>query len=213
MDYLERIASEWCDRASELATWVMAHMVNRTDVWGRYHRRKGENETFVITAPFREERGKSFLDLDSLRKHFRKRQPSGQLGLHSASGDLTSRWLAIDIDLHDPDEGTATREQNLFAAHGWYQQLVEQGLDPLLMDSNGIGGFHILIVFSEPMSTATVHEFGAKLVANFDSRGIDKRPEIFPDKPIGDWLRLPGRHHQQDAPHLPSPTVEKFTHR
>ena len=202
MDYLERIASEWCDRASELATWVMAHMVNRTDVWGRYHRRKGEDETFVITAPFREERGKSFLDLDSLRKHFRKRQPSGQLGLHSASGDLTSRWLAIDIDLHDPEEGTATREQNLFAAHGWYQQLVEQGLDPLLMDSNGIGGFHILVVFSEPMSTATVHEFGAKLVANFDRRGLDQRPEIFPDKPTwdryGDWLRLPGRHHSRE---------------
>ena len=70
------------------------------------------------------------------------------------------------------------------------------------VDSNGIGGFHLLIVFAEPMSTSTVHEFGAKLVANFDRRGLDQRPEIFPDKPTwdryGDWLRLPGRHHSRE---------------
>jgi high-affinity Fe2+/Pb2+ permease len=53
MDDLERIAGEWCDLATGLVTWVMAYMVNRTDVWGRYHRRTGENETFFITAPFR----------------------------------------------------------------------------------------------------------------------------------------------------------------
>jgi hypothetical protein len=139
MDYLEQIAREWQARAPELAAWTMAHLVNRTDVWGRYHRKKGEETTFVITAPFREERGKSFLDLDSLRKHYRRRQIGGQLGVHSASADLTSRWLAIDIDLHD-DETTATKEGNLFAAHAWHKHLVELGLDPLLLDSNGKGG-------------------------------------------------------------------------
>lgn len=201
MDYLERIGNEWCDSALELATWVMTHMVNRTDVWGRYHRRKGQDQTFVVTVPFRQERGKSFLDVDSLRKHFRRRQPSGQLGLHSASGDLSSRWLAIDIDLHDPEEGTATRQENLFAARGWHQQLVELGLDPLLMDSNGIGGFHLLVLFAEPMSTGSVNEFGAKLVSDYKRRGLEQVPEIFPDKPTwdryGDWLRLPGRHHSR----------------
>ncbi|MBS0202109.1 MAG: hypothetical protein JSS49_04355 [Planctomycetes bacterium] len=186
MDYLERIGREWRDEASELAAWVMTHMVNRTDVWGRYHRRKGHDETFAITAPFRDERGKTFLDLDSLRKHFRTRRPSGQLGLHSASSDLTSRWLAIDIDLHDLEEGTATREGNLFAARGWYQRLVELELDPLLIDSNGAGGFHLLVVFAEPMSTASVHEFGARLVADFDRRGLDQCPEIIPGKPAWD---------------------------
>ena len=99
MDYLERIGNEWSERASELAQWTLTHLVNRTDAWGRYHRRKGDDTTLAVTAPFRDERGKSFLDLDSLRKHFRRRQASGQLGLHSASSDLTSRWLAIDIDL------------------------------------------------------------------------------------------------------------------
>jgi hypothetical protein len=200
MDYLERIAGEWRDRADELARWTMIHLVNRTDVWGRYVRRKGEETTHVITAPFRDERGKVFLDIDSLRKHFRTNKPAGQLGLHSASRDLTSRWLAIDIDLHDADEiGSVSAEGNLAAACGWREVLVGQGLDPLLLDSNGMGGFHLLIVFAEPMSTASVHEFGARLVADYPRRGLDRRPEIFPDKPTwdryGDWLRLPGRHH------------------
>jgi hypothetical protein len=200
MDYFDRIADEWHQRAPELAKWAMNCLVNRTDVWGRYHRRKGADETRVLTVPFRDERGKVFLDTDSLRKHFRKRQPSGQLGIHSASSDLTSRWLAIDIDLHDPDDDlSASREGNLAAARHWWQMLVDQGLDPLLMDSNGIGGFHLVTIFAEPMSTDSVHTFGSRLVEDYERRGLVQRPEIFPDKPTwdryGDWLRLPGRHH------------------
>ncbi|HEY3789250.1 MAG TPA: hypothetical protein VGL71_10360 [Urbifossiella sp.] len=204
MDHIDRIADEWNERAPELAEWVMTHLVNRTDVWGRYVRRKGDDTTQVVTVPFRDERGKVFLDLDSLRKHFRTRQPSGQLGVHSASSDMTSRWLAIDVDLHDPDEWSVTPEANLAAVRGWQQRLIEQGLDPLLMDSNGIGGFHLLVLFAEPMSTASVHKFGANLVDDFERRGLDHKPEVFPDKPTwdhyGDWLRLPGRHHSR--PHF-----------
>lgn len=201
MDFLERIAGEWRQSADELAEWTMLRLVNRTDVWGRYHRRKGQDKTSVVTVPFKQERGKTFLDVDSLRKHFRRSEPSGQLGLHSASGNLTSRWLAIDIDLHDPEEGTATREENLFAARGWREKLVEMGLDPILMDSNGMGGFHLLVVFDQAMSTSSVHEFGKKLVADFARRGLEQSPEIFPDEQTwdhyGHWLRLPGRHHSR----------------
>jgi hypothetical protein len=217
VDFLERIASDWCERAPELAEWAMIRLVNRTDVWGRYVRRKGDDTTQVVTAPFRDERGKTFLDHDSLRKHFRTRLPSGQLGVHSASTDMTSRWLAIDIDRHDPDDPWAvTPEGNLAAARGWHQALVEQGLDPLLMDSNGIGGFHLLVVFAEPMSTVSVHQFGARLVADYERRGLDHVPEVFPDRPTwdhyGGWLRLPGRHHSRphytrvwnDEPHAES---------
>lgn len=204
MDHLEQIADEWSARSVELAEWVMTHLVNRTDVWGRYVRRKGDDTTQVITAPFREERGKVFLDHESLRKHFRTRQPSGQLGLHSASSDLTSRWLAIDIDLHDPDEWSVTPAGNLSAVRGWQQQLLDQGLDPILMDSNSIGGFHLLVLFDEPMGTTSVNKFGLQLVSDFERRGLDHKPEVFPDKPTwdhyGDWLRLPGRHHSR--PHF-----------
>lgn len=221
MDHVDRIADEWSERAPELAEWVMTHLVNRTDVWGRYVRRKTDEATQVVTVPFRDERGKVFLDTDSLRKHFRTRQPSGQLGLHSASSDLTSRWLGIDVDLHDRDEEWGvTPEGNLAAVRGWHQSLIESGLDPLLMDSNGVGGFHLLVVFAEPMSTKSVHAFGANLVADFERRGLDHKPEVFPDKPTwdhyGDWLRLLGRHHTRphytrvwnDEPHAESPWLE-----
>ena len=221
MEYFERIAGEWFERAPELAQWAMSCLVNRTDVWGRYVRRKGDYETRAVTVPFRDERGKVFLDADSLCKHFRKRQPGGQLGVHSAGSDLTSRWLAIDIDLHDPDDDlSSSPEGNLAAARHWWQVLVDQGLDPLLMDSNGIGGFHLVSVFAEPMSTDSVHLFGTKLVVDYEHRGLVRRPEIFPDKPTwdryGDWLRLPGRHHSRphytrvwnDEPFAESPWLE-----
>lgn len=221
MDHVDRMAEEWSERAPELAEWAMSHLVNRTDVWGRYIRRKADELTQVVTAPFRDERGKVFLDLDSLRKHFRTRQASGQLGLHSASSDLTSRWLGIDIDLHERDEEWGvTATGNLAAACVWRQALVDRGLDPLLLDSNGVGGFHLLTVFAEPMSTKTVHAFGANLVADFERRGLDHKPEVFPDKPTwdryGDWMRLPGRHHSRphytrvwnDEPYAESPWLE-----
>jgi putative DNA primase/helicase len=221
MDHLEQIGGEWRERSAELASWAMSHLVNRADVWGRYVRRKGDDATNVVTAPFINERGKVFLDHDSLRKHFRTQQPGGQIGLHSASPELTSRWLAIDIDLHNPDDDvSASRAGNLTAARGWHRALVEKGLDPLLMDSNGIGGFHILVVFADPMSTVRVHEFGARLIADFEHRGLDQAPEVFPGKPTwshySDWLRLPGRHHTRphytrvwnDEPFAEAPWLE-----
>lgn len=201
-DYAERIASEWRERAPELADWVMTHLVNRTDVWGRYVQRRSEQDeagTGVVTAPFRDERGKVFLDADSLKKHFKVRSGSGVLGVHSAGVDQTSRWLAVDVDLHDPDDLSVTREGNFAAAHGWWRMLVEQGFDPLLLDSNGMGGYHLLVLFAEPMATRSVHDFGKRLVADYRKRGLDNPPEIFPGEPrwdhYGDWLRLPGRHH------------------
>jgi hypothetical protein len=124
------------------------------------------------------------------------------LGVHSTSADLTSRWLAVDVDLHDPDDLSVTPQGNFVAAQRWWQVLCENGFDPLLIDSNGIGGYHILLLFAEPMDTGSVHRFGTQLVADFAARGLDEAPEIFPGKPqwshYGDWLRLPGRHHTRD---------------
>jgi hypothetical protein len=206
-EYFERIASEWRERAGELAAWTMTHLVNRTDVWGRYlpkkHRTNAEGvRNNAITAPFREERGKVFLGESSLEKHFKARSVGGVLGLHAASADNTSRWLAIDIDLHDPENLSVTPENNFVAARAWHEQLAGRGFDPLLMDSNGIGGFHILLLFALPMSTASAHDMGQRLVADYSLKGLDDEPEIFPGKArfdhYGSWLRLPGRHHTRD---------------
>jgi hypothetical protein len=141
VDHLDRVAGEWRARADDLATWVMTHLANRTDVWGRYVRNKSEATTRAVTSPFAAERGKVSLDHDSLRKHFRQSEPGGQLGIHSASRDRTCRWLAIDIDRHDPDDQYAvSREGNLAAAQGWRQVLVDHGLDRAALHQRDVRG-------------------------------------------------------------------------
>jgi hypothetical protein len=206
-EYFDRIGDEWRQRSGDLAEWTMSHLVNRTDVWGRYLSLKQRKTEFglantAITAPFREERGKVFLDATSLKKHFKTREVGGVLGLHSTSADLTSRWLAIDIDLHDEDDLSASPQQNFVAAQGWHKQLMELGCDPLLLDSNGKGGFHLLTIFAEPLETKSVNRFGKQLIADFERRGLDQEPEVFPNSPTwdhyGSWLRLVGRHHTRD---------------
>jgi len=203
-DYLLRIADEWRDRADELAQWAMERLVNRTDIWGRYlakNYRGDDQKNKAITAPFSRERGKIFLQESSLVKHFRAKHGGGILGLHSASKDGTSSWFAIDIDLHDDDDLSVTKEGNFVAAMAWHQRLVEMGFDPLLSDSNGKGGYHLLVVFQRPMATKTVHQFCRRLIADYERLGLDREPDIFPSSPTshrGGWLRLPGRHHTKD---------------
>lgn len=200
-DYLNRIAEEWRERADELGPWVMEHLVNRTDVWGRYlaPRYRGEDQkNKAITAPFKQERGKIFLQTSSLIKHFKTRHGGGVLGLHSASREGTSRWFAIDIDLHDDDDLSVTPEGNYVAAVAWRNRLVELGMDPILMDSNGKGGFHLLVVFQRAMDTRSVYNFCTNLVSDYQKLGLDRAPDIFPGSPNnfrGSWLRIPGLHH------------------
>ena len=206
-EYLERIAGEWRERAGELANWALTSLVNRTDVWGRYLAKKYRTtvdgvQNNAITAPFRDERGKVFLGLSSLEKHFKTRRSSGVLGIHGSGSDGSARWLGIDIDLHDDDDLSVTREGNFVAAKAWMDRLIEIGFDPLLMDSDGRGGFHLLIIFEQPMAATSVRKFGEQLVADFSQRGLDAAPELFPGQhrhgSYGSWLRLPGRHHTHE---------------
>ena len=205
-DYFDRIAGEWAERAGELASWFDANMVNRTDVWGRYLAEKYRGETNqgtpknkAITAPFRQERGKVFLATSSLEKHFKANDGGGVLGLHSSSSDGTSRWLAIDIDLHDEDDLSVTREGNFVAAKAWWSKLRSMGFDPILLDSNGKGGFHLFVFFAKPMDSKSVRKFCEQFVSDFDRHGLDNPPDIFPGSfganHLGSWLRIPGRHH------------------
>jgi hypothetical protein len=206
-DYLDQMLSEWRSRAPELATWIMQHLVNRTDVWGRYLPQKNREQNReqksgfqgnAITAPFRDERGKVFLNESSLEKHF-KAVDGGMLGIHSSGSDFSSRWFAIDIDLHDDEDLSVTPEGNFVAAREWYLSLQQMGLDPLLLDSNGRGGFHLWVVFAEPMNSRSVRAFAERVVSDYQKRGLDRLPDLFPgtlgSNHLGSWLRLPGRHH------------------
>jgi hypothetical protein len=203
-EILQQIGDQWRDRSKDLASWTMQNLVNRTDVWGRYMPLQSRKDAdgkrnHAVTAPFRDERRKVFLKESSLVKHYRTHAPGGQLGLHSVAADGTSRWFAIDVDLHDEDNYSVTPEGNFVAARGWWDRLQQLGFDPLLMDSNGAGGYHILVVFATPMCSKSVYRFTSDLVSDFERRGLDVGPDLFPGKGIshhyGSWLRLPGRHH------------------
>lgn len=205
-EYFERIAEEWKERAPELGEWAMEHLVNRTDIWGRYLSAKyrgtstsGLAKNKAITAPFKAERGKIFLQTSSLVKHFKAKEGGGILGLHSCSREGTSRWFALDIDLHEETDMSVTAEGNFVAAVAWNEQLQEMGFDPLLMESNGRGGFHLLVLLSRPMSSKSVKSFCDKLISNYQRLGLDIGPDLFPGNfgsmHKGSWLRMPGRHH------------------
>lgn len=206
-DYLEIVADEWRSRAHELGHWAMRTMVNRTDVWGRYlqleQRKIGPDGVphNAITAPFKQERGKVFLQESSLVKHFQAKKDGVSLGLHAMSAQRSSRWMAVDIDLHDVLDDSVTPEGNFAAALHWWNELRALGLDPLLMDSNGRGGFHLLVLFAQPMTTESVYHYLKGLVADYERRGLDSMPETFPKQfktgHYGSWLRLPGRHHSR----------------
>ncbi|MGI9470306.1 MAG: TOTE conflict system archaeo-eukaryotic primase domain-containing protein [Rubripirellula sp.] len=205
--YIQQMLAEWRSRASELSDWIMRDLVNRTDVWGRYlpkrnresaKQKPGGFKGNAITAPFRDERGKVFLGKSSLEKHF-KATDGGVLGIHSSARDGTSRWFAIDIDLHDEEDLSVTKEGNFVAAREWYSQLQSKGFDPLLLDSNGRGGFHLWVVLAEPMDSRSVRALVNSVVQDYQLRGLDDVPDLFPgtlgSNHLGSWLRLPGRHH------------------
>jgi hypothetical protein len=204
--YLQIIAQEWSARAEELAHWTFEHMVNRTDVWGSYlsiEKRRTTDQHFFI-APFAAARGKTFLTKALLAKHFTGLD-GHLISLHSSSADKTSRWITIDIDRHDGDEAVSA-ECNLAAGIAWHDQLVSMGFDPLLLDSNGNGGYHLIILFSEPVPTTDIYAFGDTIRSDWERRGLSRKPETYPTRAtteeghFGNCLRLFGRHHTR--PHF-----------
>lgn len=218
--YLEIIAREWAARAAELADWAYANLVNRTDVWGSYlPMTKRARQTF-FTAPFPAARGKEFLAKAHLARHFAGLD-GHLLSLHSTSADRQSRWIAVDIDRHDGDE-ESTPQGNFAAALAWHDRLVGMGFDPLLLDTNGRGGFHLWILFAQPVPTADLFAWCGGLVADWEKRGLPRAPETYPGRPFveegahGDCLRLPGLHHTYEhftrvwsgEPDLPEPWLE-----
>jgi hypothetical protein len=184
----------WAAAAEDLAAWVQARLVNRTDAWGRYAGR----------GPWT---AKGELSRGILARHFRARGRADVIGLHSTSAANTSLWGALDLDAHGPT-GTAP-DANLAAALAWYDRLRGRGFRPLLTDSNGAGGFHLRVLLAEPAPTPRVYHLLKSLVADHRAFGLAAPPEAFPKQPavrprpdgspgFGNWLRLPGGHHSRE---------------
>ncbi len=208
----EIIGEEWKDRAPELAEWAMRYLVNRKDVWGQYSvltpsERIREGRSYkAMTLPRKDMRGDDMVTLDKLTRHFASRHYHKPqiIGLHTKSKESTSLWMGIDIDCHN-DNATAAEDharRNLNGALNWWKQLQKMGYDPLLIDSNGAGGYHLWVLFNEPAPTEDVFAFVKSIAESWQPNNLDEEPETFPKKvkadSIGSWFRLPGLHHTRE---------------
>lgn len=206
------LGEEWKARSRELADWAWERLVNRKDVWGQYtalskrEKLDGTKGYKALTLPQKKMRGKDMVTHDKLMRHFGSLRRHHLIGLHAASAEETSRWCAIDLDLHDPEAAEAEDEarRNFAAALGWWEVLQQRGYDAVLSDSNGAGGYHLWVFFGEPAPLADVHSFVQDVVSDWEVRNLDRVPETFPksaalggDK-LGAWLRAPGLHHTRD---------------
>ncbi len=203
---LDLLGNAWQREASRLAQWTQDHLVNRTDVYGSYlplgRRRAGKNNNY--TAPANGQRMPGALTAEIIEEHYRGNDQGDLIGLHAISAESTCRWLLIDIDQHGDDQ-TTVAAANAKAALSWYADLHQRGFHPLLLDSNGRGGYHLLVVFSDPVASQRVHAFATQFVEDYADRGLAQAPEVFPKQPdvneqrrYGNWARLPGRHHTRD---------------
>lgn len=197
------IAEEWIRYAPRLAEWAMERIVNRRDVWSQYTIKN--DRISVVMLPIKERRklGTDMVTITKLERHFSGRSPAHLIGLHSISDHATCKWFAIDIDLHDESVPNADEiiEANKAATFEWAGRLRDMGMDPLVLDSNGEGGFHIWVLLDDEYLLADVFDFADSIRQDWQELGLPRKPEIFPPKrAVGPddlpyTLRLAGRHH------------------
>lgn len=194
----------WQSHADDLADFALARLVNRTDVWGLYRRwtdsKGGAHKVF--TAPAKRDRGRVTLTGDIITRHYTDPGDGATIGIHSTSSTGTCRWFAIDIDRHDDDDPTPPETYEAAALH-WLRKAEADGLNVVLEDSNGAGGYHLWCVFTEPLPVARVYDYARWLVSDYADHGLREAPETFPKQRTigegyGNWLRLPGTHHTRD---------------
>jgi hypothetical protein len=103
-------------------------------------------------------RGREFLTEAMLARHFAGSRRGDIVGLHTTSTDNKSRWGAFEVHWHGPTSPAPA--VNLAAALAWYGLLRQLGFLPLLTGSNGQGGYHLLVLFGEPVPPAKVTAAG-----------------------------------------------------
>lgn len=191
------IALAWAQAASALAEWAFRWLVNRTDAWGQYrppHLRDGERNKALTV--------RGLLTRGHLAAHFAGQLPGQPMGLHAIGPQGDCRWIGIDLDNHKSYPAVA--EANARYCCVIVQRLQGLGYSPVVADSDGGGGLHVLVFFKTPIPSRKAYDLAKWLVRDWDESGMAE-PETFPrqaelttEHPFGNWLRLPGRHHTRD---------------
>jgi hypothetical protein len=185
---IERAADKahWWDHRKALAAFFLDRYVVRTDCYGMY---KKDGSPTTRKQPLIE---------PVLLWHCGGRT----VGVHTTDpATQTCKVLHQDIDRHD-DQGDP--EKNEAFARSLYDKLAANHFNPLLLDSNGRGGYHLQVLWDRPVPAAQVRAFGLWLVQDYADYGV-ACPETFPKQDclnehrrFGNWFRLPGRHHKRD---------------
>ncbi|MDY3557046.1 phage/plasmid primase, P4 family [Gemmata sp. JC717] len=191
----------WHARADELARWALLRMVNRTDRCGGCFVGAG-GKVRRTTRPS-DGPAPGFVNHPRLVQHFSATAAAHVVGLHAIAPDGTGKWVAVDVDAH-PDRPFDPDANERFARAG-FDRLTGLGFRPLLTQSNGTGGFHLLALFAEPVPARELFAFGRWLARDHAAFGLPDAPETFPKQRelranarYGSWLRLVGRHHARD---------------
>jgi putative DNA primase/helicase len=202
-------AEPWRQRWEELTAYTMKYLVNRTDLYLAY---RADGRVYTRKAA---------LTKDVISRHFRPRTCADIIGVHSTKAEeiegpdgkpvvsCTCKWVCVDIDHHGDGPAPAA---NTVASKAWHQRAADLGFRPLTLQSNGCGGYHLFIVFSEPIQAPIAHGFVHWLVRDWRELGLAAAPEVLPRQPkirliddasdarggCGNAARLPGRHHKRE---------------
>ena len=138
------------------------------------------------------------LTRDVLIRHYRGEVT---IGAHLISPDNLCTSVAADIDAH---HDSADPDRNWRRALTTAEHLAGYGLRPLVVDSDGKGGFHPRAFFKKPIPAAVAWWLGVQLRDALEAAGFPPG-EFFPKQdgvtlttPYGNWIRLPGKHHKRD---------------
>lgn len=184
-------AAAWRENASRLAEFALTLLVNRHDAFGRYRPLEQREQRKCLVE-------RSAVTADLLERHFRGASKGELVGLHCVGPDGKCRWVAIDIDNHGSCEETAAINQA--AAFAIARKAEAAGLKPLLLDSDGSGGYHVWVIFENPILNEVAYRLARWLI-----EGSDAKVESFPKRAkhdasrLGPWLRLPGVHHSKSC--------------
>jgi hypothetical protein len=200
-------AHAWKQHAPALAAWADKHLVNRRTSWGGYWTDKAGKVRLTTRKAVGEGKQRSYgpLTLTILQDHFASAAMRSRVGLHTTfrddAGQCWCLWGVVDIDRHGEGGDPEANERYALAL---YEKARALGLVVLLFDSNGAGGFHLWVLFAQPVPTRRVFTFLRWLTGGWKGAGLSNEPECFPKQPgigpdeYGNWVRLPGPHHKRD---------------
>jgi hypothetical protein len=190
------VADLWGRDADRLTHWAQQSLIVRTDAYGRY-RAPEELASNPTLAPVTIE--KRYLPPQIIRSHFCATRREHVIGALTTDLDDLCRATQWDIDLHDDGDPIANTRYALLL----YQRLVDMGHRPLLTDSNGRGGYHLRVLYKDRCPARGARSLGLWLIRDW-AEYLPKSPEVFPKQNVltgirlGNWLRLPGKHHSRD---------------